>query len=146
MSAQAIFWVVAFVALIVVELATVGLVTVWFAVGSIAAFFVAMFGGSWIVQLAVFAVVSAALLFLVRPMAKKRLDDKVEYTNAEALPGTRVKVTQAVDNIAGTGAAMVNGQEWTARSVKDDVTFAEDEVAIVAEISGVKLLLKKENA
>lgn len=40
---------------------------------------------------------------------------------------------------------MVNGMEWTARSTKDEVTFQKDEMVHIVGISGVKLIVEKEN-
>ena len=44
-----------------------------------------------------------------------------------------------------TGKAIFNGMEWTARALHDDEIFEVDEQAIVAEVVGVKLILRKKD-
>ena len=62
-------------------------------------------------------------------------------TNYENAVDKTVRITERVDNIAGTGAAVLNGQEWTARMQQDDVTLEPGELATVAAVEGVKLIL-----
>ncbi len=54
-----------------------------------------------------------------------------------------VKITGRVDNINGTGTAVLNGQEWTARSKREDEILEEGELARVVEVTGVKLIVVK---
>ena len=54
-----------------------------------------------------------------------------------------VRITETVDNIQGTGTAVVNGLEWTTRSVKDGEILEPGELAKVINISGVKLIVEK---
>ena len=46
-------------------------------------------------------------------------------------------------HLKGTGKAMYNGMEWTARSEKEEVTFEPEDSAEVTGIEGVKLILRK---
>ena len=52
------------------------------------------------------------------------------------------KVTEKIDNFNQTGAALVDGKEWTARSIEDTVTVEKDALVIVAAIEGVKLIVE----
>lgn len=65
------FWLIAFIALVAGEAATVGLVCIWFAAGAVGGFLVAILGGQFWFQLIVFAAVSALALALVRPAASR---------------------------------------------------------------------------
>ena len=65
------FWLIAFIALVAGEAATVGLVCIWFAAGAVGGFLVAILGGQFWFQLIVFAAVSALALALVRPVASR---------------------------------------------------------------------------
>ena len=53
---QTIFWLILFVVLVVIEIATLGLTTIWFAGGSIVAFILAIVGFSLPVQIVAFLV------------------------------------------------------------------------------------------
>ena len=60
-------------------------------------------------------------------------------TNYEAAVDKNVCLTEAVDNIKGTGTAVLNGQEWTARAYEDGKTFEAGTIVKVKEIRGVTL-------
>ena len=68
-----IFWLALFVILLIIEIITVGLTTIWFAGGSMAALIVAAVGGPVWLQVILFLVVSFVLLFFTRPWAVKYL-------------------------------------------------------------------------
>ncbi len=139
----ALAWLVVMIALVIVEVVTLGLVCIWFAGGALVAAIVAVFGGPWWLQLIVFVVVSAVLLIFTKPIAKKYFTDKVQKTNSEDLIGKKVMVTEAVDNVRATGVAVASGLEWTARAREDGITFEKGEFALVYAIEGVKLILVK---
>ena len=69
---------------------------------------------------------------------------KAEPTNADMVIGKTGVVTEVIDNLAPSGQVKVAGAVWTARS-QDDSVIGENEKVIVKEISGVKLLVIKEN-
>lgn len=138
-----ILWLILLVIFVVVEIATVGLVTIWFAGGAIAAFFASMAGAGTMAQIIVFLIVSLVLLMLVRPLARKHFNNSHVATNAQMLIGQRAVVLEEIDNLKAQGCVMVNGQEWTARSAQDGETFAKDDVVEIAAISGVKLMVKQ---
>ena len=64
---QTIFWLILFVVLVVIEIATLGLTTIWFAGGSIIAFILALKGltGSQIVRTLVFTVAFVLVTFIM---------------------------------------------------------------------------------
>ena len=107
----AIYWLIGFVVLLGIEAATMALTTIWFAGGALAAFILALLGAGVEVQLAVFVIVSFALLFFTRPFALKYVNRNTVKTNSESLIGKHAKVTAEVNNMEGTGAAVLNGQE-----------------------------------
>ena len=145
---QAIYWLIIFVVLLVIEFATMGLTTIWFAIGALGAIAVALIGGDLIIQLLVFFVLSVVILVSMRPFATRYINKGRVKTNAESLIGMTGKVTEKIDNIAGNGTVVINGQEWTARTDNDIITIDEGAVVEIKEISGVKLIvnLKKYEA
>ena len=140
----ALFWLAAMVIFIILEIATVGLYTIWFAGGCLMAFFATLLGCGKLAQAGVFVVVSGVLILFVRPITRRKLMIGKERTNAESLVGEKARVIEKIDNIAGTGRAVVKGQEWMARSTDDDVTYDEGAIVIVNDITGVKIIVKKE--
>ena len=139
----AIYWLIAFVVLLGIEAATMALTTIWFAGGALVAFVLALLGVSVQVQLAAFVIVSFILLFFTRPFALKYVNHNTVKTNSESLIGKHAKVTTEVNNTEGTGAAVLNGQEWTARSADDNTVIEAGQLARVVRIEGVKLIVRE---
>ncbi len=137
-----IIWLVIAAILIVSEIVSLGLTTIWFAGGAIVAAVLAHFGAHWIVQILVFAVVSFVLLVLTRPIAQKHLMKDMEKTNIDGLIGTIGLVTETIDNTKSEGVVVLDGKEWTARSINGDVIEKDCKVK-VDSISGVKLMVTK---
>ena len=134
-------WLVAFVVLIVIELLTMGLTTIWFAGGALIALLMAFLGFNLVVQMVVFLLISGILLVMTRPIAMKYFNKDRQRTNAESLLGQTALVLEEIDNIHGTGKVEVNGMEWTARS-KDEQTIIQKDVTVrIEDIQGVKLIV-----
>ncbi len=143
MTDYTMIWLAIMIVLIGIEIVTVGLTTIWFAIGALAAILAAFMGGSVIVQIAVFLIVSLGMLIFTRPFAMKYINATHIKTNYEGIIGKIVRITQDVDNLNATGAAIVNGQEWTVRSNQDDMKIQAGNLAKVIRISGVKLIVEK---
>lgn len=142
---NSIAWLILLAFLIFVEILTLGLTTIWFAGGALVAFIVSLFYDNLLLEIVLFLVISLTLLFFTRPIVKKFFNSTRVKTNYAAVIGKEALVTATIDNINGTGLAVVDGQEWTARSVNGDVIEKGTKV-IVESISGVKLMvsIKKE--
>lgn len=143
MNPAVLVWLVFAIVFVVAELITVGLTSIWFAAGALVAMIAAILGAHPAVQFLLFLVVSGVLLFLTKPWVGKYINSKAQKTNADSTIGQEIKITERVDNIGQTGAAVVKGQEWTVRSDDDKVTFEAGELARVVRISGVKLIVEK---
>ena len=141
---SSIYWLIFFIVMIVIEIGTLALTTIWFAGGALAAFILSLLGTGIEIQLAAFVIVSFILLFFTRPWASRYLNRHTEKTNAEGLIGKSARVTEMIDNERGTGTAVVGGQEWTARSARDDQIYPPDTIVVIQEIRGVKLIVKQE--
>lgn len=142
----AIGWLILMAVLLVIEIATLGLTTIWFAAGALAGFIVAVVDLPIWLQIAVFIVVSVILLIFTRPLATRYLNSKTSKTNVESLVGRSAKVTKAINNIQAEGQVVVGGMEWTARSTDDAVLIPAGAIVTIRGISGVKLIVceKKE--
>ena len=138
------FWLILMILFIGFELATMGLTTIWFALGTLTALAVAAVGGPVWLQVIVFFAVSLLALFCFRNIAKESFNRTREKTNAHSLIGKKGIVTENISNIYATGHVTVAGQEWMARSVRDEVTYEKGEMVIIRDIKGVKLIVEKE--
>ena len=141
METTSICWLAVFVLLIVIELATMGLTTIWFAGGAVAGFIASMLGANVVIQAVVFFVVSIVLLIFTRPFAVRYINSNKTKTNIDGLIGQEALVLEEINNIRETGCARLEGKEWTDRSV-DDTVIPADTVVIVERIEGVKLIVK----
>ncbi len=137
-----IIWLVIFIVMLGIEIATLGLTTIWFAGGALLATLVAAIGLPVYVQLPVFLVVSVVLLLFTRPIAQKHFNKERIRTNAEGLIGQTAVVTENINNLKGIGKAVINGQEWTARSAEDAAELEKETKATIVAIEGVKLVLR----
>lgn len=135
-----IFWLGILAVCLSIEVATLGLVSIWFAGGALVTFFVAMATETLWIQLVVFFTVSFVLLFVTRPIASKFYNNRRTKTNVDSLVGEYCKVTETIDNFNETGTVVLNGLEWTARSVDETVIEAGAKVKVHG-IDGVKLLV-----
>ena len=144
MDMQAVGWLILLVLLLGIEALTLGLTTIWFAGGSLAAFVLALAGADFLIQLVCFCIVSVVLLVVTRPAAVRWLNRDREKTNTASLIGVSAVVTEPIDNLAGTGQVQVRGQEWTARSVSEEITIPAGRQVTIQEIRGVKLIVKEE--
>ena len=136
-------WLIIFVACIGVEIATMGLATIWFAGGSLIAAIVAALGGPIWLQVVLFFAVSLVLLYFTRPIAVKYFNKDRVKTNAESLVGKQAIVISEIDNLQGIGQVTVGGQEWSARNVVGDKEIKVGSVVIIRAISGVKLMVEE---
>lgn len=136
-----IFWLAAFLAFAVGEAVTVGLVSVWFAVGALAGLFAAGLGAGLWLQVTVFLGVSALALALFKPLSSRYLKPKVSATNADRVIGSAAVVTETIDNAQAQGQVKVAGQVWTARSAQDVVIPAGTDVKVL-RIEGVKVMVE----
>ena len=136
---EVILWLVITVMLVIIEIASSNLVTVWFAGGAFAAMLAAMFRLSLWVQLALFAFVTTALLISTRPLVAKIMAKKTP-TNSDRVIGMTGVVTEEIDNLRETGAVRTDGKVWSARSAEGVIIPAGAKVSI-HEIRGVKVIV-----
>lgn len=124
------------------EAVSVGLTSIWFAAGALAALIAALLGAPLWLQIALFLIVSLLCLLAVRPLARKYLNTKTQPTNADRVIGAEAMVTEDIDNIQGKGAVQVSGVTWTARS-EHDVTIPAGTLVKILRIEGVKVYVER---
>ncbi len=135
-------WLGAAAVLAITEMMTYNLVTIWFALGAVAAFLLSLFSVPVWIQVTAFVFVSAILLIFTKPLVKRKLDAKKIPTNADRVIGAEAVVTQEIDPLNGSGLVKVFGQVWSAKS-EDETEIAVGEKVTVKQIQGVKLVVSK---
>lgn len=140
---ETMYWLLIFIVLLVIEIGTMGLTTIWFAGGVLAAFIMGIIGFGTGVQIAVFSIVSIVLLVSTRPIALKYFNKERQKTNAESLIGKQALVLEEVDTLHNKGVVEVNGQEWSAKTEEPSGVIAKNTVVTIEGIQGVKLIIKE---
>ena len=137
-----LIWTALLVLFVLGEAMSVGLTSIWFAAGALAALIAALLGGALWIQITLFLAVSLLCLAAVRPLAKRHLNNKVEHTNADRAIGQEALVTEDIDNIHGKGAVIIRGVTWTARS-EDGTDIPTGTMVKVLRIEGVKVFVER---
>jgi len=144
MTEMMILWLIILILAIVLEAVTMGLTSIWFAGGALVAIIAAALHAPVAVQVILFFLVAVVLIVFTRPIAVKYFNKDRVKTNVESLVGRQAIVTGAIDNLHATGQVTVGGQEWSARSMDDDIKIAEGTVVEIMAVSGVKLIVREE--
>ena len=139
MSIAMIVWIILIVFFSVLEAATVGLVSLWFAVGGLGALTASIFTDNVWIQVSVFVIVSAVALAAMRPLVKK-VANKNSATNADRNIGRTADVIAAISP-QRPGRVKLDGVDWSATS---DVPLAVGTRCIVTAIHGTLLIVQPE--
>ena len=137
MDTYAIVGLVLLILFLGVEAGTVMLVSLWFALGALAALICSLAGGQLWLQAVLFFAVSGLSMLALWPIRKKFLLPKITKTNVDALVGAAGKVTQPIDNDNETGRIRLGGMDWAARSSNGQTIDVGAQV-VVDKIEGVK--------
>lgn len=137
---MALIWIGVAVVFAVIEAMTLGLTTIWFTVGGVAACVVSLLGGHLVLQVIVFLAVSVLLLYFTKPLAEKKLRIGAEKTNVDALIGQIGVVTQEIVPF-NTGLVKVNGIIWTALPDDGNLTLPSGTKVRIVRVEGVKLIV-----
>ncbi len=138
-----VVWVVLALVLIALETVTVAFIGIYLGVGALCAAVVAAFGGALWLQLVVFAVVSAATLYLTRPALRSRfVNAPLIPSNVPALVGRRGVIVVAIPaGTGGRGQVRVGTEDWSARSA-DEAAIGEGATIEVIAIEGVAVIVR----
>ena len=138
---MALFWFIAFVLFLIIELITVNLVTIWFAIGAVASMIATIMTDSFVIQVIVFIVISLVCLLVTKPLVQKFKGFNVHPTNSDRVIGKVGEVTKKITK-SEYGEVKIFGNNWTATS--DEVIKVGEKVKVL-DIEGVKLIVKKED-
>ncbi len=136
---MASIWLVIFIVLVIIELITINLVTIWFAIAAVFALLVDIITRNTMLEIIVFIVSSFLLLLLTKPLIKKIKVKKVEATNLDMVINKVGIVTEDI-NQDKIGEVKVLGKRWSAYSSTE---IKKDEKVKILSIDGVKLKVEK---
>ena len=137
-GSSVILWLMLFVVFLVLEAGTVAMVSLWFAVGALAALAASLLGAAMWLQVAIFLAVSVLLLALLwKKVHAKAIGTK---TNVDSVIGTEGYVTEPIDNVSYTGRVKLGGITWAARSTSGAPIDAGALVK-VDRVEGVKVFV-----
>lgn len=140
MNWAAILWLVLMVVFLILEAATVTLVSLWFAAGALAAMVAALLGGALWLQVTLFLAVAAVLLTALRPLVRRFLTPKLTATNIDSVIGSTGLVTAPINNVTASGQVKLGAMVWSARSTSGEV-IPEGTNVRVDKIEGVKVFV-----
>ncbi|SHK34230.1 NfeD family protein [Paramaledivibacter caminithermalis] len=134
-------WIVIAVLFVIIEAFTLGLTTIWFALGALSAMLVAMIDVGIVGQIFVFLIASGVFVYFTRPIAKKYLKIGTTKTNVNSVVGLVGIVTKEIEPF-NTGQVKVAGQIWTAKAY-DNKEIEKNIKVEVIKVEGVKLIVKR---
>lgn len=140
---QEVFWIALIVIFVIAEALTVGLISIWFALGSLAGLIASSLGANLWIQVVVFLAVSLLSFFCMRRWASNGLWKKSAKTDVDRIIGTQVVIIETVDNAKNQGKVKINDLEWKVKSETDEIINA-GECATVTSVEGVRLIVKKD--
>ena len=139
---MAYVWIALAIVMVLVEITTVQLVSVWFMVGALCAALTTLFTDSIVIQLAVFVGVSLLALLVTRPLVRRLKENRVQLrTNIDRLPGEKGVMLKPVENTESVGQAKVLGKVWSVKT--DNPPLKEGDTVRVIAVNGVKLIVEK---
>lgn len=133
-------WLALAVVFLIVEGSTVSLISIWFAVGALAAMVASLWGASLWLQLLIFVAVSGAMLACLRPLFCKFIKPKVIATNTDSVIGSEGLVTEDIDNLSAQGQVKLGGLYWSARSTSGEKISTGSQIT-VDKVEGVKVFV-----
>jgi membrane protein implicated in regulation of membrane protease activity len=134
-------WVALVIIFALIEVFTLGLTTVWFAIAALLMVFLSFIEIPLTGQILIFLAISGALLFFTRPLAIKKFKIGQEKTNVDSLIGKHALVIKTIGEFE-RGEAKINGQIWSARS-EDNTEITEGSKCEILRIEGVQLIVRK---
>ncbi len=139
---DSIVWLILLVAFMIMEAATVTVVSIWFAAGALASLIASLCGAQMWLQITVFLLVSAVCLAALRPVVSKLIKPRIARTNVDAILDSQGYVTEDIDNLSAHGQVKLGAMEWTARS-SDGTVIPKGALVKVDKIEGVKAFVSK---
>lgn len=138
-------WAILVVVFVIIEIATVQLVSIWLAAGALITMICSYFFDLTVLgQLGIFILSSAVFLALTMPYLKKRQQNGHISTNSELDIGKTAVVIEDIDPDNGTGRVTLSGVDWSAVSENGEA-IPKNSTVIVTQVSGAKLTVRQKS-
>lgn len=134
-----IFWFVLFILLLLIEISTINLVSIWFSIGALVSCCFSLFVPGVNIQVFIFIFVSLMTLLITKPIVKKLRKRNIQRTNLDGIIGNIGIVTEKITSIE-SGEVKVSGKRWTAIS---DCSLNIGQKVRILKIDGVKVIVEK---
>lgn len=138
-----VIWLILLVISLIIEAATMGLTTVWCAVGCLVGIILDLCHVDVMIQIIAMIVVTVisfiVCIIWIKPMVDARRMGKIQPTNADRVIGHEGVVIKTIDPVAGKGQIKVDGQIWSA---KCEVSVEEGKKVRVLSLEGVKAVVE----
>lgn len=135
-----LFWLFMIIILVIIEVMTVNLVTIWYVASAIVALILSFFIDSFTIQFAVFAILGTILLATTKKTLDKYFNDKKVKTNLDRIIGMNGIVIEEISKNKN-GAVKVDGKVWTAYA---DTNIPVDSIVKILEINSTKIKVEEE--
>ncbi len=132
-------WLILFVVLVFIEISTVNLVSIWFALGALVTALISLWITDTTAQLCIFAISSAVFFALTKPLVARLRAQKIIPTNSDRVIGKIGIVTEEIQKLE-PGEVKVDGKRWTAEANRK---IAKGKKVEILSIDGVKLQVKE---
>lgn len=144
---EAIIWIVLGIALAIAEAFTATFLIIFFAAGALAAAGAAALGAPLLLQVIVFAVVSALSVGAIRPIIMRHARPALETGDTpfglEAITNSRGTVLEEVGN--DHGMIKIDGEIWQARSFDGDEKYLPGERVRVIKVEGATAIVWRDD-
>ncbi len=140
---SSLFWFIAVIFFIIVELVSPALLSIWFALAALIVLVVSCFITNALLEFGIFAVLSMILVIITRPIYNKYFKKSIISTNVYSIIGNSYILEEAI-NKKTPGKIKINDQIWNAISY-DGTNIKEGEEVIVDNIVGTKLVVRKKD-
>lgn len=138
-------WMFAAIVFFILEIFAPSFFMACIGIGCVAGSFTALLGGGTIAQLLFFSLATLASFVGVRPLMKKYFYSKMAKnvrTNVDSLVGRTARVSERIDNAAGGGRVVVDGDDWKAIS-SDSSPIEKGEQVEIVKVDSIILTVKK---
>ncbi|SDU80803.1 NfeD family protein [Arcanobacterium phocae] len=131
-------WAIISAVLLILEMLTVDFTFTMVAGGALAAAAVSAIGGNLVFQVITFVIVSAVLLFLVRPWARRHVNNSSAVeSNVYAMSGQEAVSLTRIDR--ASGQIKINGEVWSAKTGSDPIEAGVN--VVVTSVEGAQAIV-----
>ncbi len=136
-------WLALFVVTFLIEIFSLDLVSIWFALSSLLGLLLSIFDGiPFYIEIIIVLLFAVILLIATRPLVRKLMKNQERKTNADSLIGITVRLIEDV-SLDSAGAVKINGITYTAVSANGESDLKKGDLVKIIALKGNKVVVKK---